>query len=185
MLSIIVPNKDEPNIQKFIAGLEALRYRSEIIVSRDRDGKGKGWAIRQALLQAKGDYFVFVDGDYDIAPSEINKLICYMKQYDVIVGRKRILYVPFTRKLITIFSRLYIKVLFNIGVDTQTGIKLFNYKPEFKTDGFGCDIEILYKAKKAGKKMIEIPVEAKISKKKGWHDLCKTLKESLIIKFLS
>ena len=40
------------------------------------------------------------------------------------------------------------KILFMIWEDSQTGIKGFNYRPDWVTNGFAYDIEILAKAKK-------------------------------------
>jgi hypothetical protein len=107
-----------------------------------------------------------------------------MYQYDVVVGRK---YFPkrLGRKLLTFCSRLWIRLLFGLMIDTQTGIKAFNYKPEWKTDGWSFDIEILYKAKKEGKSIIEIPVKAVASGKKGLKDIWLALMETLKIRFQS
>lgn len=183
MLSIIIPNRTEPNIVKLIDDIEKMGIANQIIISTDRESKGKGWAIREALKQAEGNYIIFIDGDYDIHPSQITKLLEFLPKYNVVVGRKRIVYLPLKRKIITILSRIYIKLLFGITVDTQTGIKAFDYKPEFALDGYSFSMEILNNAKKLGKTMIEVPIEATVTDSKGVKVLWHTFKDSLRVKF--
>lgn len=184
MNSIVVPAHKEPDILFFMERLEKEIVPNQIVVCNDRYGRGKGWALREALKEAKGDKFIFIDGDGDIDPYEINKVIIYLNQYDVVVGKKQL---PgrWDRKLLTFLSRLYIRLLFGFEEDTQTGIKGFNYKPEWKTNGFAFDIEILYRAKKEGKSIIEIPVKATVSDSKSIGVIWQTLIESLIIRFRS
>lgn len=184
MLSILIPAFREPDILEFMENIEQDVLPNQIIVCHDRYGKGKGYALREALKEAKGDRFIFIDGDGDIGSYEINKLIPYMYQYDVVVGNKG-LPKRWDRKLITILSRIYIRVLFGLPVDTQTGIKGFNYKPEWKTEGWAHDIEILYKAHKMKKSIIEIPINATVSDSKSIKDIWSTLMESLKIRFQS
>ena len=182
MFSILIPSKLEPNIHKFIEQIEQEIRPSQIIVYNDRYGKGKGYALREALKEATGNYFIFIDGDFDIQPYEIKKIIPYLSQYDVVVGNKG-LPKRLDRKLLTILSRLWIRLLFNLGIDTQTGIKGFNYKPKWKTDGFAFDIEILSKAKNEHKNIIEIPIKAIVSDTKSFKDIWSTLIESINIRF--
>jgi len=182
MISIIIPSYKEPDILRFIDDIEQDIRPNQIVVCNDRYGKGKGWALREALKEATGDKFIFIDGDYDISPYEINKIIVYLNQYDVVVGNKG-LPKRLDRKLLTILSRLWVRLLFNLGVDSQTGIKGFNYKPEGISDTFAFDIEILYKAIKMGKSMIEIPVRAYVSDSKSLKDIWITLIDSLKIRF--
>jgi len=182
VISILIPAHKEPDILRFIDQIEYEIRPNQIVVCNDRYGKGKGWALREALKEATGDRFIFIDGDYDILPEEINKVIVYLRQYDVVVGNKG-LPKRLSRKLLTVLSRLWVRLLFNLCDDTQTGIKGFNYRPEWKTNGWAFDIEILYQARKLGKSMIEIPVRATVSDSKSLRDIWFTLIESLKIRF--
>jgi glycosyltransferase involved in cell wall biosynthesis len=161
--------------------IEKLIKPYQIIVYNDRYGQGKGFSIREALKEATGDMFIFIDGDLDILPFEIYKLLPYLEQYDVVVGGKGI---PkrLDRRILTMLSRWWIRLLFNIWEDTQTGIKGFNYKPEWITNGWAFDIEIIYRAKKAGKSMITIPIQAIVSDTKSFRDIWKTFLDSIKIR---
>ena len=182
MLSILIPSHNEPNIDEFMEDIKKLGITCEIIVMSDTTGRGKGWALRQGLEVVNGDTIIFIDGDGDIKPYEIKKLIPYLKQYDVVVGKKE-LPLRKDRKILTFLSRLYIKFMFGINIDTQTGLKGFNYKPEWKTDGWMFDVEIIYKAKKMKKTMIDIPIKATVSGSKGIKDIWESVKETMKIRF--
>jgi glycosyltransferase involved in cell wall biosynthesis len=165
-LSILIPCRIEPRILEMIMTTEEQFPGCEIIISNDRYGQGKGWALRQSLEQAKGDVIALIDGDMDIHPRMLWRLLPFICDYDVVVGRKE--NAGFiSRRLLTFLSRLFIRALFGIKVDTQTGIKVFRRSAvgTWKTNGFMFDVEILANAKRQGKRMVEIPVDAIRSRK--------------------
>lgn len=184
MLSILLPNQNEKRIEAFIAELERNFTNIEIIIAVDRYGKGKGWAMREALTQAKGEHIAFLDGDGDIPPKMLKRLLPFLEDYDVVVGSKRIANAPLHRKILTHLSRLYIRIVFGIAQDTQTGIKLFRCEvlTDWKTDGFLFDVEILAKARKRGYSIIEIPIEAEITSSMSWRTVWRTFVESVKIR---
>jgi glycosyltransferase involved in cell wall biosynthesis len=181
-LSILIPSRVEPNIVRMLMETEECFPGAEIIVAQDRDSRGKGWAIRTALEQATGDIICFIDADLDIHPRMIFRLIPFIDDYDIVVGTKGLTGIP-SRKILTWLSRWYIRFMFGLSVDTQTGIKMFHVKhlPNWKTDGFCFDVEILAKAQRNGSRMIEVPIEAVHSKKMAAKSVLKTLKESIKI----
>lgn len=160
MLSILIPCKEEPKIQQMLAETERLFPEAEIIVCNDRDGRGKGWALREALNNACGDIICFIDGDFDIDPKMINRLLPFVEEHDVILG-KRIIRGKIIRKAVSFLSRVYIRLFFGLLVETQCGLKIFKRKalPEWKEDGFMYDLEIVTKARDAGFRIIEVPIE--------------------------
>lgn len=182
MLSIILPSKNEPNVLNVVEQLEILFPESQIIVSNDGAGHGKGWAVREALKHASGDYVVFLDGDGDISPKMIKRLIPFIEDHDIVCGVKPISGL-WSRRILTFFSRYYIALCFNIKVDSQTGIKLFRRYAltEFYNNGFLFDLEILSVAKQKGMSMIEVPVEAKVNKRMKMKSIWNTFKESLTL----
>ena len=179
-MTIILPNYNEENIGLMTRQLAYLYPYAEIIVSNDYDGRGKGWALRQGLERATQRPIIFIDGDNDIKVEEIAKLLPYLKQYDVVVGRKE-LPRSFKRRLITFLSRLYIRVLFGCRWDSQTGLKGFNYTPTWDSDSYAFDIEILAKARKNRKRIVEIPIHATVSDSKTMKEVWLVFLDSLDI----
>ena len=138
--------------------------------------KGKGRALRQGLLRARGKICLFMDADGSVMPDEIEKNAPYiLKQgYDIFIGsrvlknREQILIVKWYRKLIgTIFNFFVHVFLFKDIYDTQCGFKMFRkevIQPLFSSSrlsGFGFDMEMLCHAKKNGYNIKEGPVSWK------------------------
>ena len=182
MISIILPSRNEPNIKKVVSDIEKLFNNVQIIVCNDRYSQGKGWAIRQALEEAKGDLICFLDGDGDIKPKMIKRLLPYIEDYDIVCGVKPISGL-WSRRILTYLSRIYLSICFDIKVDSQTGIKLFRREAlqDFYNDGFLFDLEIICKAKQKGYSMIEVPIEATVNKRMKLISIWKTFKESLTL----
>ena len=182
-LSIIIPSYNEKLIDLVVFECRLLFPQAQIIVGKDVLGNGKGWANKKSIFFSLGGVIALIDGDMDIHPKMIKRLLPYLDDYDIVVGTKGIKNIPLKRKVITILSRIYIRLLFGLKVDTQTGIKVFKrYKiPEWFTSGFSFDMELLAKAQRRGIRIVEVPIEAKVSKSKSIKVLFKTLLESLKI----
>lgn len=185
MLSIIVPSLKEPGLQEVLQQIEDCCGDVQIIISHDRYRKGKGWAVREALKHARGEYIAFLDGDMDIHPRMLLRLLPFIADFDAVVGTKRIAHKHWTRRAVTHLSRMYIRAVFGLGFDTQTGIKLFRAEAlePWKSNGFLFDVEILHKITKRGSRIIEVPVEAEISERMTWKTLWRTFAESLYLRF--
>jgi glycosyltransferase involved in cell wall biosynthesis len=185
-ISILIPSKDEANVVDVVSEAEKLFPDAEIIVCNDRYGNGKGWAVRQAMLNCHGDVICLIDADMDIHPRMIKRLIPFLEDYDIVLGRKQVRKL-LSRRLLTRLSRIYIRALFGLSYDTQTGLKLFKKYaiPYWKSDSFAFDVEVIGRAHKEGVSIIEVPVEVteqgKSSKPMKLKNVLKALKESFKI----
>ena len=182
-LSILIPSKCEPRIVDMLYAVESRYSWAEVIVAQDRDGRGKGWALRKALEYAKGDIICFIDGDLDIHPKMFARLMPFIEDYDIVVGKKQIRGI-LSRRILSRFSRLFIQFLFGLGIDTQTGIKMFRREalPTWSEDGYMFDLEILAKARKNGNSIIEVPVEANIERKMRGSSVLRCLLSAIRIR---
>lgn len=176
--------------------LEVLRYDYEIIVvvdgKNDRtfekaktmqsskltvlgylQNRGKGFAIRYGMMRTRGDIIGFIDSGMDLNPNGLSMLLEHFEWYnaDIIVGSKRhpaskVNY-PISRRIISFFSQILIKVLFGLEVrDTQVGMKFFrrdvieDILPRLLVKKFAFDIEILAVSYYLGhKRIFEAPIE--------------------------
>jgi glycosyltransferase involved in cell wall biosynthesis len=176
----------EARIQEVIDEIEKIYvgYSSQIIICQDRTGRGKGWAVRKALSAATGDIVCIIDGDMDIHPRMFLRMFPFLSDYDVIVGKKQD-HTIWSRRMISRLSRWFITALFGLWIDTQTGIKMFKHPdmiPRWETDGFMYDVEVLYKCKKQGDRIVEVPIEANVSHKMSGRSVLKCLKEAIKIR---
>ncbi|KKT69478.1 MAG: Glycosyl transferase, family 2 [candidate division WWE3 bacterium GW2011_GWB1_44_4] len=135
--------------------------------------KGKGYAIRNGMARASGEYISFIDAGMDIDPNGISMLLEHMEWYDadIIVGSKKhpasqINY-HVIRQLYSCIYHLLVRILFGLKLkDTQTGLKVFKRNvmekvlPRLLVKQFALDVEILAVAKKLGfDRIYEAPVK--------------------------
>ena len=145
----------------------------ELQAAKIKKNSGKGYAVEQGFLRARGDICLFLDADGSVGPDEIGKNLHYVLEdgYDIFVGSRvirdnsRILKVKWYRKAAgSVFNFLVQTFLFKDIKDTQCGFKMFRNKvvrPLFSKShirGFGFDMEIMYLAYKMGYKVKEGPV---------------------------
>ncbi|MBL7206321.1 MAG: glycosyltransferase family 2 protein [Candidatus Aenigmarchaeota archaeon] len=134
--------------------------------------KGYGEAMKSGFrkgLQVGGDFFLLIDADLQHNPAESSRLMNSLidNNYDMVIGSRFLdnkSKIPFTRKLgIHIFTILT-KIFLGIRItDTQSGFRAFSRKAlekiiDFKRDGMGSSIEILYIAKKNNFRIKEVPI---------------------------
>ena len=167
-IAVIVPSRNEPRVQEVVDTVEALFSDVQVIVSEDKEGKGKGWAIREGLkkVHVQRSLVFFIDGDMDIHPSNMVKLLDKMMKThaDVVVGVKHIKSGRLSRRIISFLCRVFVRVVFGLKVQTQTGLKLYKWLAirYWEEDRYAFDIEMLYKAKKDGRRIAEVPVNVSL-----------------------
>jgi len=139
----------------------------------NKENHGKGFVVRQGMLEAKGEYRLFTDADNSTSIDQVEKMWPETKKgYDIVIGsrdlKESIIAVPqswFRRRLGDVFN-LFTQVTCGLwGIwDSQCGFKIFSKDavekifPKCKIDRFAFDPEILVVAKKLGFKIKEIPV---------------------------
>ncbi len=138
----------------------------------NKENRGKGTVVRQGMLEAKGDFRLFVDADNAISMEQIESFWPWLdKGYDVVIGS---IEVPgakieekagWHRRILGKLSKLLIRFLAIWEIrDTQRAFKLFPAKvaqavfSRQTIERWGFDIEILVIAKKLGYKIKELPV---------------------------
>jgi len=137
-----------------------------------KENKGKGEAISQGVLVAKGEFILFSDADLSTPISEIEKFMPYLANgYDIVIGSRRVMdsqitrKQPFPRRLSGKVLQMLVRTVLHLPFfDTQCGFKLFRGSiakklfAELKHKGFVFDVEIIYRAVKSGYRIKEIGV---------------------------
>ncbi|NCC50011.1 MAG: glycosyltransferase family 2 protein [Spartobacteria bacterium] len=202
-ISIVIPAYNEGSrignaLAPTIDFLKEQSYTSEIIVVSDgsRDdtcqvsqsysnrfsalrvleyfpNRGKGYAVRHGMLNAKGQVCLFMDADYAVPISHVEKaLVLLHSGYDLVIGsrgaegarvdNKQSKLRQWASRLYTVIQNRWIGVSF---MDTQCGFKA--YKREAaqllfsrqKLSSVIFDGELLFLAQRAGMRIGEFPVE--------------------------
>lgn len=146
------------------------KIKNLVIVDR-KENKGKGYTVREGMLKARGKYRIFADADNSTPIEQVDKLLKYVKEYDVVIGSRYTdggkLAIPqsFVRKSGSRVLNAFIRLTAVSGIhDTQCGFKLFSERAAHRVfskqtfDRFSFDIEILAIAKKMGFKIKEIGI---------------------------
>ncbi len=162
--------------------------------------QGKGYAIKQGVKEANGEYILFTDADNSTPIEEFDKLFHKMNEThtDLAIGSRYLDESLITRKqhkvrifLSRIGNRLIQKLLLPGIIDTQCGFKLFRHAvakklfEEQKLPGWSFDIEIMVLAKKFHYHLIEVPVlwhNSEDSRLRPIRDSLKTLWDLMKIK---
>lgn len=159
--------------------IRASSDNSDIAYISYEENQGKGFAITTGVKYAEGSYIAFLDSDLELNPKMLKYFLSALRQSDadIAIGSKMHknsrLHYPLIRRILSVGYYLFLKLLFRLNLkDTQTGIKLFKsgtVKPiceSLTTFGYAFDIELLVRAKNAGCKIIELPVELNYSRSK-------------------
>jgi len=145
----------------------------EIRLLENPGNHGKGYSVRNGMLNARGDILLFSDADFSSPIYESDKLIRALEQgADVAFGSRWLLAETQTKRqslLRQFVGRAYNLILrLTLGLpykDTQCGFKAFTRKAaeviftRQQIEGWGFDPEILFIARKFGLSMTEVAVE--------------------------
>ena len=136
------------------------------------ENHGKGFVVRQGMLQAVGDYRLFMDADNSTTIEQVEKFLPFFAEgYDIVIGSRRIegsdiaVKQPWVRDFLGGIFRLIVHILVPLGVtDSQAGFKVFSSKaaqeifPKQTIFGGSFDVEILAIARKIKLKIKEVPI---------------------------
>ena len=134
--------------------------------------RGKGRALAEGVAVARGKEILVTDADLSTPIDELEKLQAELDKGAGVVIASRALRgsrvevaQPFYRVLMGKAFNLIVQTLLLPGIwDTQCGFKLFRADVArqaftgLSTDGFGYDPEVLYRAKRRGVRIAEVPV---------------------------
>ncbi len=200
-LSVVIPAyNEEPRIAETLAKvteyLAAQDYKWEVVVADDgstdhtaqlvgqvivehpnvrilrlRHG-GKGWAVKNGMLAAEGQYRLLCDADLSVPIQQVERLLPPTgPDSDIVLGSRE---APGASRYDEPARRHFMGRLFNLFVsrlavpgfaDTQCGFKCFRGEaaqvlfPRLTIDGFAFDVELLHLARKLGRSFSEVGVD--------------------------
>ncbi len=200
-LSVVIPAYNEEDritdtLDRVISYLEGRSYSWEVLVADDgsSDGtaglvaelastqpnlrlmslshRGKGWAVKNAMLAAKGEYRLLCDADLSVPIEQVERLLPPQAQgVDIAIGSREVkgaqrIGEPPRRHLMGRIYNALVRTIAVAGIqDTQCGFKCYRGEvvPSLfqrqTMDGFAFDVEVLFLAGKDGMTLREIPVD--------------------------
>ncbi len=154
----------------------AQNYSSQIRslrVIKNKENYGKGYVVRQGLLESKGQYVVFLDADGSTSITHVEKALSEIKKgADLVVGSRKIkgafiqIRQPRQREIMGEIASWLISIVLGLWSfpDTQCGFKMMTGKVAHEVakrmvvDRFGFDFELIALARMFGYNVKQIPV---------------------------
>jgi len=211
-LSIVIPAyNEEPNLGSTLKDiaqyLKAKDYSYEVIIVDDGSSdktveiarssgdlfnsftllenpknRGKGYAVKQGMLAAKGEYVLFMDADNSTRIDQLDKLMGALREgYDIAIASRRIPGAEVDTRQPSyriILGNIYImlsRIMLGTTVhDYNCGFKLFTHKAahllfsRMTMNDWSFDSELIFLISKFSQKAKEVPVK--------WHDKSATSK---------
>jgi dolichyl-phosphate beta-glucosyltransferase len=147
-------------------------------VLRNPRNMGKGYSIRNGILNSRGKYIIFTDIDMAYAKRNLLAVLERLESGDpLVIGNRRLpdsVYVVNNRLVKYVYRRHRMGIAFNALVrlvfglttrDTQSGLKGFSRSAaaeifqQLYTDGFLFDIEVFIRSRTLGIPVSEVPVQ--------------------------
>jgi glycosyltransferase involved in cell wall biosynthesis len=149
-----------------------MQKNSALRLLENPGNRGKGYSVRNGMMNARGEVLLFSDADLSSPIEEAPKLLAAMAEgADIAIGsrwmrselqsQRQPLYRQFFGRIFNLMLRLILGLQFK---DTQCGFKAFTRSAaqaifrQQKIERWGFDPELLYLAKKYGFKVAEVPV---------------------------
>jgi len=164
---------DDGSNDETVAIVRECRSRNSAVRLLENGGnRGKGYSVREGMLQARGDVLLFSDADLSSPIAEADKLFAAIRNgADIAIGsrwlesglqmQRQPLYRQVFGRLFNLAMRMVLGLNFK---DTQCGFKAFTRQSaqtifsRQRIERWGFDPELLYLAKRFQFKVREIPV---------------------------
>jgi dolichol-phosphate mannosyltransferase len=172
-LDILIVDDNSPDgTAKYVKQLQEKNPHIYLIERRGKMGLGTAYVEGFQFMLTNGYEYAFqMDADYSHDPKEINNFLEAIKENDLVIGSRYISGVnvinwPMRRLLLSFFANKYTRFITGLPLaDSTGGFKCFRRKvlesidlQRIKSNGYSFQIEMNYKAWKAGFRIKEIPI---------------------------
>lgn len=165
---------DDGSTDRSIAIAKKLLNNLPSKILRNDRNRGKGYSVKNGMLNASGNFLLFSDADLSTPIEEIDGFLEKLQHYDIVIGSRALRESKiekrqsFCREMMgKIFNKIARLLTFRDINDSQCGFKCFRRQTardlfsKQKLEGFSFDVEILYLAQKSKYRILEKPVR--------WH----------------
>ncbi len=174
---LIVDDGSDDNTAK-LADTFAKKHKNVRVIKNAHEGKAE--TVKRGVEEANGELILFTDFDQATPLSEVEKLIPFFPEHDIVIGSRQLPGAkrqkePLHRHLMGLVFNLLVQLIAIRGIwDTQAGFKCFKSEvakslfTKLKVYGKGkkvqgalvtaFDVELLFLAKKHGYKIKEVPI---------------------------
>ena len=173
---VVVDDGSRDGTAGYVEGLSVAEPLVRLV--RNPGNRGKGYAVRHGVQEARGEWILSTDADLSAPIEEADQLqsAAERERAAVAIGSRALdrsligVHQPAFREYAGRFFNLVMRIVMRLPFrDTQCGFKLFRADAareifrRQQLDGFGFDVEDLFIARKLGYRTIEVPVR--------WNDV--------------
>ena len=169
---IVVNDGSTDGTERMVRERSANRIPVRLLAHADGANHGKGASVRKGMMEARGEYRMFMDADNSTTLDQIVDFwSLFDKGYNVVIGSRAlassVIGVRQARykELAGRFGNWIIQTLAVPGIsDTQAGFKMFEAKAvdiifhRQTIDRWGYDVELLVIARSHGCRIAEVPI---------------------------
>lgn len=167
---IVVANnctdRTEEVVREMSKGIPYIR-----LISHGQPGKGR--AILEGFRQSRGETVLFCDADGSTDPADVLRLLQMASggEWDCAIGSRWLpqsnvpIPQPLRRRIASRMFNLAVRIILGLPFkDTQCGAKAFNRRAlevvvqKVTSEGYQFDCDVLWQLKKAGLRVVEVPV---------------------------
>lgn len=167
---LFVQDNGTDNTSYIVNRFSLSESRIKMLNLPTRIGKG-GSIISAALTCNTKEYLTYMDVDLSADPSELERLLPYMHNHDVVIGSRILrgnlhaIERPFYRSLLSNSYSMLFRALFRIPIhDPQCGLKVFRKEiisklfGEVTVTSFAFDTDLIVRAFAQGLRIKEVPI---------------------------
>jgi dolichyl-phosphate beta-glucosyltransferase len=168
---IVVNDGSTDDTAALVRGFMERNSRLQLV--ENPGNRGKGYSVRNGMLQARGEWLVFSDADLSAPIAEAAKLVAALRAgADVAIGSRWVRpelmteRQPVYRQLLGRVFNVLMHVMLGLKFkDTQCGLKAFTRRaalelfPRQRIERWAFDPELLFLARHLGFHTVEVPVE--------------------------
>ena len=177
---IVVNDGSTDNTLAILKGIASTDPRIRLLSYTPN--RGKGYAVRQGILDSQGEAVIFLDGDLDISPDSIKDYVERLSTSDLVIASKRHpesnVRIPRSRAFLSRVFNLFIRMGTGIPQkDTQAGLKVGNgeiMRAMFRNVSvkrYAFDVELFTIASVLHLKIQEMPVVMKIDRQFNFKEI--------------
>lgn len=166
---IFVEDCSSDDTREILSDVIKKLKHNKVKVIYHKKNMGRGRAVMDGIMSAKGEVVGFIDIDCEVSPEYISQFLNMVRNnYDVVSAHRKYGFSinGITRALASkCYSFLVIILLGSALTDTEAGYKFFNRRKivpilkKIKNNGWFWDTEIMVRSQRSGLRITHIPVK--------------------------
>ena len=169
---LVIDDNSSDGTAEIIKQLMVRDNKIELLSRPEKTGLGNAYRAGFVWgLDRNFEYFIEMDADHSHTVEDLEKLLAQADKYDLTIGSRwikggQIIGWAKHREILSRFGSRYSRVVLGLNVhDCTSGFRVFSRRAldcidlkDLESNGYGFQVETLYRAQQAGLKVGEVPI---------------------------